>query len=214
MYRFTFTFFIAAAVTSAVWAVADDHGSHASNAHQDEMQAVMMAYATPGPEQQWLSHLAGDWITTTSFRNMPDDPWSTASGISTRSMELGGRYLTEQLLSNVDGMPFVGRGVVAWDNALQKFVMTWHDNMSTGITTGDGVWNAERTQVDWTMKSTDPVEKKTITIRSTWTFKPDMLQLDSYAPMPDGKEFHMMRVTYQRGEDAMMNKDHKSDHHQ
>jgi hypothetical protein len=53
-------------------------------------------------------------------------------------MIIGGRYLRMKYLGDVNGMPFVGESIYAYDNYKKKFISTWLDNMGTGILVSSG----------------------------------------------------------------------------
>ncbi len=174
----------------------------AQNKDNDSRDAMMVrameAYATPGDEQKWLSKLTGEWVAKASFRMAPDIPWQDSDAMVARHMEFDGRYLVEKYSSMMMGMPFRGRATTGWDNALQKFVTTWCDNMGTGITHGTGQWNSEKTQIDWTITQADPMTGTLMRNRATWTFSPGTMHLDSFMKDLNGKEFHAMRISYRR----------------
>ena len=54
---------------------------------------------------------------------------------------MGGRYQEGTYSGDMFGMPFEGRGMVAYDNATEEFVSTWIDNMGTGMMVTKGKYD-------------------------------------------------------------------------
>jgi len=195
---------VGAITACAAWSMAQEHsgghGEHPGGGMDPQMMEAMMAwqaYLTPGAEQAWLATQAGTYITKASFRMDPNGPWTDSDGVVVRSMGMGGRFLVEDFTGTMMGMPFLGRGTTGWDNGRSLFVTTWYDNMSTGIATGTGEWNEDRTKINWRITQTDPMKKKSITSKAEWWWKPDgTLVFDSWMPLPSGEQYHAMRIQY------------------
>ncbi len=56
---------------------------------------------------------------------------------------------------------FEGLGVYGYDNAKQKYTMSWADNMGTCIMDGTGELSADKKTMTWTMNHTNPVTNHT-----------------------------------------------------
>ena len=53
-------------------------------------------------------------------------------------------------------MPFEGRSTVGYDNAMNKFISTWIDNMGSGIMYMEGEWDDETKEINFAGTSIDP----------------------------------------------------------
>ena len=107
-----------------------------------------------------------------------------------------GRVLAEDFKGSMMGMPFVGHGMMGYDNVTARYWSTWNDNMSTGLMVSEGACDAQNA---CTFKGTwnDPVKKGPVTSRMTtrWT-SPSTQVFEMHGPAPDGTEFKMMEITY------------------
>ncbi|WP_158563329.1 DUF1579 domain-containing protein [Chitinophaga silvatica] len=101
------------------------------------MMKAWTAYMTPGPEQQKLALLEGDFTCDMTFWDNPDKPMKN-TGNCTNKMIMGGRYLESRYSGNMMGTQFEGLGTLGFDNAIKTFIDTWIDNMGTGITVLEG----------------------------------------------------------------------------
>jgi hypothetical protein len=96
------------------------------------------------------------------------------------------------------GMPFEGRGTMAYDNLQKHYVSTWIDNMGTGIMIANGACDGKGT---WNMsgESPDPMTGKMIKTRSVMKLVDDnTFVMEMYMPGADGKETKMMEITGKR----------------
>ncbi len=161
-------------------------------------QQAMMAAMMPGPNQELMKKLAGNFDYTMKMWTDPGSAPAETSGKRTAEMLMGGRFLQETYSGTFMGMPFQGRGLLAYDNMQKKWVSTWIDNMSTGIMTSEGTYDGKGT---WTMtgESLDPATGKMVTMRTTVTLKDDKsFVMEMFAPGPDGKDVKMMEMTCTR----------------
>jgi len=95
----------------------------------------------------------GTWDYTVKMW-MNGDPTTKpqeSKGTATRKSIMGGRFVTMDVkgkmqMPGADGkmkdMEFTGMGIDAYDNAKQKFVGSWVDNMGTGIMMSEGTYDA------------------------------------------------------------------------
>jgi hypothetical protein len=122
-----------------------------------------------------------------------------AKGLSTSIFILGGRYLETKYASNVNGMPFAGRGTLGYDRVAGEYVDTWIDNMGTGILVMRGTCSEDGKVLTLHGEHTDPATKETIKARSVTTFDDNGNYLiEMWNLMPDGSEFKSMELAYSR----------------
>jgi len=168
---------------------------------QEEDQAAMMAAymekMKPGPAHAMLAQLAGDWTyTITSYEN-PEQP-VTMTGVSTKEMVMGGRYLEETTSGEMMGMPFQGAGITGFDNTSGEFQSIWFDNMSTGMMMTEGPF-VEGGPMVMMGEYTDPMTGETQNVKMVT----EIVDADNHAFKwilvgDDGTETTMMEIAYVR----------------
>jgi hypothetical protein len=97
-----------------------------------------------------LGELVGEWTYVAKMWMDPSAPPHESKGTATRKAEMGGRYFVTEAsgrfpMPGPDGkmqqFDFKGRATDGYDNAKQKFVSTWIDNMATGIMMAEGTYD-------------------------------------------------------------------------
>jgi Protein of unknown function (DUF1579) len=115
-----------------------------------EMMAKMMELAKPGENHKLLADLSGTWNYKVKFWMAPGAPPSESKGTAVRKPTFDGRYYLMNVtgkmeMPGADGkmksMEFKGMSIEGYDNAKQKFVSTWIDNMDTGIMLSEGTYD-------------------------------------------------------------------------
>ena len=117
-----------------------------------DMMKQMMEMSKLNENHKLLTDLDGNWNYTIKFWMNPDPnaPPQQSKGTATRKSVMGGRYVMMDVSGKMqmpgeDGkmkdMQFKGMGVEGYDNAKQKFVASWIDNMGTGIQFSDGTYD-------------------------------------------------------------------------
>ncbi len=132
--------------------VASPAAPAAGQGHDSEMMAKMMELAKLSEGHKTLAELAGTWDYTVKMwmdGNTSAEPM-TSKGIATRKALMDGRYYEfhadgDMEMPGADGkmqkMKFHGMGIEGYDNAKQKYVSTWMDNMGTGIMMAEGTYD-------------------------------------------------------------------------
>lgn len=160
-----------------------------------EMETYMKA-GTPGPPHEALAASAGTYELEIKSWSEPGGEAMEQSGTATRTMELAGRVLIEDIKSSMMGMPFTGRAMMGYDNVSGKYWSTWVDSMSTGVMISKGDCDAKQ-KCEFTGSWNDPIKQGPVTVRLTtrWT-SPTTQVFEMYGPAKDGKEMKMMEMTY------------------
>jgi hypothetical protein len=187
------------------WAAGQDNSQQkgAAPAMSPEEQAMMermMKLATPGPQHALLAKTAGKWTIESHMAGMdPAAPPTTSVGTSDRQMLLGGRFLMEKVKSEVNGMPFEGIGILGYDNAQQKYISYWIDNMGTMMMTGTGTADATGKVITFISTYDDPMTgEKNATVREVLTImNDDELRFEIFG-MKEGQEVGMADMAYKR----------------
>jgi hypothetical protein len=94
------------------------------------------------------------------------------------------------------GAPFHGHGTSAWDPAKKKYVGTWTDSMSAGISVGESIYDpATKTVTGW-MEGPD-MTGKVVKSKAVGQYKDANNRVFTlYTIGPDGKEVPSMKITY------------------
>jgi len=186
---------IAAAVLAAGAAVAQSGAPEMTPEQKAQAEAWAKA-GTPGTEHATLAKSAGEYDIKVKSWMEPGAPPMEDSGTASRKMDLDGRVLVEEVHSTMMGQPFMGHGMMGYDNVTGKYWSTWNDNMSTALFVSAGSCDAKNV-CSFKGTMTDPMTKKQQTTRMTtkWT-SPNVEVFEMYGPDPKGKEFKMMEITY------------------
>jgi hypothetical protein len=116
-----------------------------------EMKEAFLKLGQPGEEHRRMKALVGEWNVLSKMTDF-DGKVVETQGRASISMVLGDRYLRQEYTSTYEGKPFVGRGLMAYDNGSKRWSHSWIDSMSTGMSVGDGE-ETVRGKV-WKFKST------------------------------------------------------------
>jgi hypothetical protein len=129
--------------------------------NEAEMMKMMMEMSKLNENHKLLASMDGTW-TFTNKMWMNGDPSSKpeeSKGTAVRKSVMGGRYVVMDVtgkmkIPGADGKPkdfeFKGQGTDGYDNAKQKFVSAWMDNMSTGIMMAEGTYDSGTKTLNYT----------------------------------------------------------------
>lgn len=167
-------------------------------AQSPEEMKVWEDYMTPGPQHKWMADYAGMWDVEIKMWMDPSQPPTISKGENTSTSIMGGRYLEYKFKGEFWGMPFEGQGVMAYDNAAQKYFSTWNDNMSTGLMYMEGTMDEKTHTMTSVGSSIDPMSKQSVQTKEVTKYlSKDKYVMEMYSIM-DGKETKMMEMTYTR----------------
>ena len=156
-----------------------------------------MPMPKPGPEHKVLEMDAGTWDATVEMF-MPGAPPTTSKGTETNTIGCGGLCLISDFKSLMAGAPFHGHGTSAWDPAKKKYVGTWTDSMSAGISLGESTYDAVTKTASGSMEGPD-MSGKIVKSRSVVEYKDvNTRVMQMFTTGPDGKEIPMMKISYTR----------------
>lgn len=168
------------------------------------MAAMMKAwqdFATPGPEHAWMAESAGTWVCDSVKQWMdPSQPPSTASATDVVSMTMNGLYQVTDFSSTMMGMPMQGHGLMGYDKMKKKFVLSWVDNMGSGIVRMEGDYDKSTKTLSMAGKQSDPGRNMETDIRQELKFHDDgTYTMSMYGTGHDGKsEQKFMEGTFRR----------------
>jgi hypothetical protein len=179
---------ILAVVTSASLVSAQDEVQDAAAAQAAFAESMKLA-----PEHAQFKKHVGKWTTETKSYYEDPSKATVSKGTATFRLVMGGRYLQQVVKGEMFGMQFVGRGLSGYDKLKKKYVGTWIDNMSTGISTTEGSYDKKtKTMTEFGIAASPQGEMKIKEVDK------DTLVFSMYMIMPDDSETLGMVITYRR----------------
>jgi hypothetical protein len=169
-------------------------------AQQQKAKPAAEAPGLPKPtaEHEMLKQDVGTWDAVVEFFPAPGAPAVASKAVETSRLGPGGLWVVTDFKGEFAGAPFEGHGTTGYDAAKKKYVGTWVDSMTTGLSSTESTYDPKtRTFSGW-MTGTDPAGKP-VRSRETAEWRPDGTRVFTmYDKAPDGKEFVTMRITYTR----------------
>ena len=166
---------------------------------QDAGMQAWMEFMTPGDQHAMMAKGAGEWNVKNTYWFMPGAEPQVSEGTASAEMILGGRYLLTNHHGTVMGMPFEGMSIEAYDNAAEKFVSIWIDNMGTGLAVAEGNFDAETGLLVYEGSMTDPMTKEDAWFKETFNHVDEnTMVMEMFMKAPDGSEFKNMEITFTR----------------
>jgi Protein of unknown function (DUF1579) len=152
----------------------------------------------PGPEHDVLKKDEGVWDATVEATMAPGTPPAVSKGVETVKSTGGGLWYVNDFKSEMMGQPFEGHGVTGYDPIKKKYVGTWVDSMSSGLSTSEASYDpATKTMTAW-MEGPD-MSGKVVKMKAVTEWKDaDTRVFTLYQPGPDGKEIPGLKITYKR----------------
>ncbi len=151
----------------------------------------------PGPEHDFLKQDVGTWDATVEFMP-PGAPPVVSKGTETVSM-LGDFWQLARFEGEMMGQPFQGLGTTGYDPTKKKYVGTWIDSITPGLSMVEASYDPATKTLTGTMEGPD-MSGNMMKMRETtqWTGADDRV-FTMYGPKgSDGKEPVTMRITYKR----------------
>jgi hypothetical protein len=154
-----------------------------------------MPMPKPGPEHKLFDMDAGTWDATVETF-MPGAAPMTSKGTETNTIGCGGLCLISDFKSLMGGAPFHGHGTSAWDPAKKKYVGTWTDSMSAGISVSEMTYDpATKTATGW--QEGPDMTGKVVKSKGVVQYKDANNRVFTmYTTGPDGKEVPSMKISY------------------
>ncbi len=184
----------------AVDAAIDSMPKSEVNDEQKAMMEHMKEYSMVNEHHDFLKSLEGTWKTSVKFWMDPAGQPEVSEGTSVAKVIMGGRFLEQTFNGTAMGQPFEGRGILGYDNMKKEYTSIWLDNMSTGIMTGAGQYNAETKTLAAEGSMSCPVTQETHRwYRDVTTMTDaDHYKYETFMKDKDGKEFRSMEIVYSR----------------
>lgn len=184
----------------AAWGNGDESAEPGpSAADQQAMAEAWEKAVTPGEQHAWLMESEGAWKVKTTAWLQPGAEPEVNEGTARREAILGGRVLREAFDSTLMGRPFRGVAHSGYDNVAGTFWVTWMDNMSTGVFTGEGTCREDRSRCSYQVSGTDPMTGGEHAMRVEIAFEGDR-EVHTFYEDRGGEEFRTMELVYTRPE--------------
>ena len=149
----------------------------------------------PGPEHELFKQDVGTWDATVESFMAPGAPPMTSKGVETNTLGCGGLCLVTDFKADFGGMPFDGHGTTTYDPAKKKYVGSWTDSMSAGLSIAESTHDAAKKVVTSSMTGPD-MTGKVVTMKGVTEYKADGSRVFSMYNQADGKDALGMRITY------------------
>lgn len=186
--------------TGIAWS--DEDVSAGSGPSEADRQAMVEAWekaVTPGGQHAWLMESEGAWNVKMTAWLQPGAEPEVTDGTARREAILGGRVLRETFESTLMGRPYQGVAHSGYDNVAGKFWVTWMDNMSTAVFTGEGTCEDDRSRCTYQVSGTDPMSGGEHAMRVDIEFEGDR-EVHTFHEDRGGEEFRTMELVYTRPE--------------
>jgi hypothetical protein len=164
-------------------------------------QTHEMPVPKPGPEHKLFEEDAGAWNATVETFMAPGAPPMVSNGVETNVVGCGGLCLISDFKGEMGpGQAYHGHGTTVWDPAKKKYVGSWTDSMSVGLTVGESTYDpSSKTSSGW-MEGPD-MTGKVVRSKGVVQYKDAKTRVFSlYQVEPGGKEVLTMRISYMRKE--------------
>jgi len=171
-----------------------------------QMMATMMEMAKLGENHKMLEGTVGSWSYKVKWWMHPEAPPIESNGSCSTKSVMHGRYFISEHTSKMS-MPgadgkmmdadFQGIGTEGYDNAKQKFVASWIDNMGTGIMMMEGTYDPAAKTMTYVGEE-QPMPGMKIKIRQVIKYTDKDHRMIEFYEVHDGGEVKTMEIAYTR----------------
>ena len=152
----------------------------------------------PGAEHKLLTQDAGTWDAAVEMHAEPGKPPMKSKGVEVNTIGCSELCLVTTFKGDMGGMPFEGAGVTTYDPKKQKYIGSWTDSMSAGLSVGESTYDAKSKKWTGTMEGPDMSGNITKARSETIVTAAGTRVFTLFTPGPDGKEAPMLKITYTR----------------
>jgi hypothetical protein len=151
----------------------------------------------PAAAADLLRRFVGTWDATMQVVGPPGEPPQILNGIEINTSGGQGLWVAGDFRSQIDGRPFQGHALLAWDAASQGFRRLWADSTSSTFWISAGTWDPKSATLTMWIETRnsngDPVRWREETV-----FKDDGRTFTMYVPGPTTVEAAAMTIAYRR----------------
>jgi hypothetical protein len=164
-----------------------------------EAQQQEMPTPKPGPEHKMLAMDVGTWDAVVEFTPGPGAPPMTSKGVEVNTLGCGGLCLITDFKGDLmPGTAFHGHGTTTWDPGKKKYVGSWTDSMSTGLSHTEVTYDPATKKFTGWMEGPDMTGQVSKTKSVVEYPSPETRVMTAYAAGPDGKEMQVLKITYKK----------------
>jgi hypothetical protein len=160
--------------------------------------AQEMALPKPTPHHLALKRLEGTWDATVKVQVGPGRPPMVSKAVEVNRMVPGGLWLASEFKSDLDGIPFEGRGFFGYDPALGKHVGTWVDSMVMSLSVSEGTCVDDCRETTMFFKGPGMDGKVATTKKVYKETGPDRRTMTVYTQAKDGAFKQRVEIEYVR----------------
>jgi len=166
--------------------------------HRDIVLDAWSRAWTPGTAHERLTDRTGLWKLTTRTWSDPSEEPVVTETTAVREMVLGGRYLQEHVVGEIQGIPFEARGYLGYDNVTGRWWSTWMDTLSTAVVLTTGTRDPGADEIVLTGEYADPLTGETRRVRTIHRFLDADTETFEWWEVRDGTQVKTMEILYQR----------------
>lgn len=156
-------------------------------------------FMTPGEHHKKLAKEVGTWEAEVSQWMDPSAPPTKSKATNVVTMAMNGLYQIGNFSSTMMGMPMKGQSTMGYDNAKKMYVMSWIDNLGSGIVQMSGTYDEATKTLNLKGTQTDPMTGGESAIREEIKYiDNDSYTMTMYGAGMDGKEMKFMEGTFKR----------------
>lgn len=171
---------------------------HDHKAGHDHADMQNWTPPTASAEHQWIkTAYEGTWDAHIESWHAPGGPSEKSTGTETVKAICNGLWFYTEFSGAMGKYPFTGASISGYNETKKKFVGTWVDSFGTALNPFEGTYDkATNTLTEWVeMTMGDHTMKTKMTTEWKGT---DQRTMTMYMPMPDGKEYKHMVISYTR----------------
>ena len=193
---------------TATHSLTNQPASATGQPNPQEMMKQMMEMSKLNDNHKLLASMDGNWTYAIKMWMNPDPNAAPqqSKGTATRKSIMDGRFVVMDVTGKMQmpgengkmkDMQFKGMGVEGYDNAKQKFVASWIDNMGTGIQFSDGTYDPASKTLTYTSEMEMMPGMKTPVREVIKLTDKDHMMLEWYETH-GGQEKKTMEIAYTR----------------
>ena len=172
------------------------------HAQNTDAQKARIVYMTPGEYHKWMALSNGIWTDNVNTYTVDVATPTTTTATSTYKMLYNGLYQVHEWKGIMNGQPYEGQSILAYDNGKKQFVNIVLDNSGSGVGYYTGNFDAATKTLTLKGNQFDPLTQKDVPVRQEIRFLNDDTQtITFFAPGTNGLEYKMMDIKLVRNKE-------------
>jgi len=166
---------------------------------QAQIDEAWRINSNPGEGHERIAVLEGVWEAEMRAWMSKDDRPEVARAVARQNWILGKMFIEEMFATTMMGQPFVGRGLIGFNNITGEYESSWADSMSSGQILSTGAYNPQTNAIELSGSYVDPVTKEKRTLRSVLRITDaDHHLFEMYDTDFTGQEYKSLEISYTR----------------